>query len=122
MTISPKPSPRAGGRTSERRKRVRIRVSEKATVTCNGRSIEGRMENLSTGGMFIACARQFDQESECVVKFTVWDREHRRHLALSGWVAHVKADGMGIELEELETSILSVLHRLVRQAVRPPGK
>ena len=78
--------------------RLVFRENQNVVVHCitNRCQFEGRIENVSSSGMFVSTDQQLPNEAEIAVSFTFPDSGHS--VRATGKVARITPSGIGIEI------------------------
>ena len=102
-----------------KRKHVRVAMSNKVYVTCNGTASELYTVNVSAGGMYIKTKEPFPVGSKVVISFPL---KAGSHLHLKGVVANTQSEigkqpsGMGIEFKEVGDDERKRLRDFIKKA------
>jgi hypothetical protein len=74
--------------------------------------LAGRAQNISSGGMFVACHDPIVPDSEVDIEI-VLDELGTGAIKMMGWVAHAADDGMGIQFDTSNMAINAELMHLI---------
>lgn len=80
--------------------------------------VRGTVEDVSTGGLFVACRERLPVGSLCELALHMTSDEGDVYLEAAGRVAHVEAHGMGIQIVELDFDHYELLRRFVSGPTR----
>ena len=75
---------------------------------------DGWVDNLSAGGMHLVCAFPPPPETACLFRLNVGDGEGR-DVFVTGWVAHARTGGMGVQFDRMAPKAEPVIRRLINR-------
>lgn len=87
------------------------------------RAFTGWVDNLSAGGMHLVCAFPPLPETACLFRLNTGDGEGQ-DVFVTGWVAHARTGGMGVQFDRMAPKAEPVIRRLInryRGAVPAPA-
>ncbi len=78
------------------------------------RAFTGWVDNLSAGGMHLVCAFPPPPETACLFRLNMGDGEGR-DVFVTGWVAHARTGGMGIQFDLMAPKAEPVIRRVINR-------
>ena len=84
------------------RKAPRIPFRVKASVSFDDKTIEGDIDNLSTGGMFLLTREPFQPDAKVNITIFLSGSSSHLSLKLAGRVVHSKDEGSGFQFLEMD--------------------
>lgn len=79
----------------------------------SAKKVHGWVRNLSAGGIFVETPDRFELDDPVVVDALARADGTAVHLKVSGWVAYVADDGMGIQFAEAEAEMAHRIRELL---------
>ena len=78
-----------------------------------GRVVRGTVQDVSVAGLFVVCSERLPVGTLCELTVDVLGVETSGPIEAVGRVAHVEAEGMGVEITDLTLDHYEELRRLV---------
>ena len=98
----------------EHRDFTRVHVSAEATVSAEGKTVSGKMDDISMKGGFLHCGETLPEGGSCDIALTLRGGAEDISISARGHVVRSSAEGMALEFGSIDPESYEHLRNLVR--------
>lgn len=100
--------------------RAPVRLAVTGLAWGRRRPVFGRVDNLSVGGMHVICADAPPAETPCLFRLQT-DGDAGETAFVTGWVAHNRGGGMGVQFDAMAPGVEEVIRRMINRKRKCPS-